>query len=145
MPMNEKPSATAALPVVPLPQKGSRISPPFGVTRRQSHCIRSSGLTVGWGLRRAEGGGASAPLAVTADLRGHWLMLPSSRKVSVVARAVAVLVHAIVLELQPVPLRETLATIVLARRTATELHVNGEEKVGCGSFGSCCGRFSVQP
>ena len=63
MPMNEKPSRRAAMPVEPLPVNGSRIRPCGGVMRRQSHCMRSTGLTVGWLFRylRRSAGRSPAP------------------------------------------------------------------------------------
>jgi hypothetical protein len=47
MAMQENPSRMHASIVVPLPTKGSRTTPPGGVTSRTSHLINSSGLTVG--------------------------------------------------------------------------------------------------
>ena len=41
------PSKYAADPVVPLPENGSMIVPPFWQTRRISHCINATGFTVG--------------------------------------------------------------------------------------------------
>src|SRR5690554_4094247 len=48
MPMYWNPSRFAATSVDPLPANGSSTIPSGGVTNRQSHAIRSVGLTVGW-------------------------------------------------------------------------------------------------
>jgi hypothetical protein len=42
-----RPSMKLAAPVVPVPANGSRTVAPFGQTSRTSHCMRSTGLTVG--------------------------------------------------------------------------------------------------
>ena len=50
-PIERRPSRLAASSVVPLPAKGSRMTPPSGVERSVSrYSIRAKGLTVGWSL-----------------------------------------------------------------------------------------------
>src|SRR5437588_719680 len=51
MPRKYRSSKRAAMPVVPLPAKGSRTNPRGGVTRPTSQRMRSTSLTVGWALR----------------------------------------------------------------------------------------------
>jgi len=47
MPIKSNPSPTAAIPVVPDPINGSRMTPPGGVTNLQRYFMRAIGFTVG--------------------------------------------------------------------------------------------------